>query len=132
MELCYDGMFIGHSHLWYTEIISIRTEAAAPLSRSECVLLDAIAPGFRDDESRYTVYSTPGKLAWGVGLKVGDTVLARLPDDDDGGMAGHNEYTTAVIRAVGVDEQLGRRTLFGVEIMVRWIILFLMHSGNVF
>ena len=55
------------------------------------MILDAIP----NRAARYAVYST---LEWGVGLKVGDTVLARLPDSN----GGKEEYTTAIIRWIGV------------------------------
>ena len=79
----------------------------AHLTKEECVILD----GIHDRASRFAVYSTPGKLEWGVGLKVGDTVLARLPDSN----GGKEEYTTAIIRWIG-DSRDGHR--FGVEIKV--------------
>ena len=80
----------------------------APLTEEECVILDAI----RNRAARFAVYSTPGKLEWGVGLKVGDTVLARLPDSN----GGKEEYTTAIIRWIGRVPLHGNR--FGVEIKV--------------
>ena len=77
----------------------------APLTKEECVILDALP-------ARFAVYSTPGKLEWGVGLKVGDTVLARLPDSN----GGKEEYTTAIIRWIGMITLHGHQ--FGVEIKV--------------
>ena len=94
----------------------------APLTEEECVILDAIP----NEATRFAVYSTPGKLEWGVGLKVGDTVLARLPDSH----GGKEEYTTAIIRWIG-DPEYGHKQ-FGVEIKVgvlchgRWVV-----EGNV-
>ena len=83
----------------------------ASLTEKECLILDAID----SSDSRYTVYSTPGKLEWGVGLKVGDTVLARLPDSEDGG----KKYATAMVMSIGQLEWMhGKRHFFGVEITV--------------
>ena len=72
-------------------------DEVAPLTEVECVLLDSV--GYYVD--RYSVYSTPGRLAWGVGLKVGDTVLARLPHRNGSTNGQWNQYTTAVIRWAG-------------------------------
>ena len=87
----------------------------APLTEAQCYILDAIYLA----GDRYTVYSTPGRLTWGVGLKVGDTVLARLPR-----LLGREKepdiYSTAIIRWCG-DIQMGifgSTRLFGVEIVV--------------
>ena len=80
----------------------------APLTEEECVILD----GLTNRAVRFAVYSTPGKLEWGVGLKVGDTVLARLPDSH----GGKEEYTTAIIRWIGRISLDGHQ--FGVEIKV--------------
>ena len=95
----------------------------AGLTEEECVLLDAV--GY-DDGARYAVYSTPGKLQWGVGLQVGDTVLARLPEErrrEERGsgrgstQGGGEEYATAIIRWKGeIIHNSGH--YFGVEIMV--------------
>ena len=88
-------------------------DEVAPLTEEECVLLG----GIRDCADRYTVYSTPGRLAWGMGLKVGDYVLARLPDRSRrGSSAGgqQNQFTTAIIRWAGQP----RGHIFGVEITV--------------
>ena len=107
----------GHSHLWYTMLEPIFTESLAPLTKSECKLLDAVAPGFTDDADRHTIYSTPGKLAWGVGLKVGDSVLAQLPKCDP--TSAQTTYAKAVIKRIGVEEQQSmKRHLFGVELVV--------------
>jgi hypothetical protein len=86
----------------------------APLTEDECRILDAIF--FSDD--RYAVYSTPGKLEWGVGLKVGETVLAQLPGGNECGSFGrkHKEYSTAIIRWIGVVTD--GRYHYGVEIQV--------------
>ena len=84
-----------------------RDSDLAPLTEEECVILDAIS----NRAARYAVYSTPGKLEWGVGLKVGDTVLAQLPNSN----GGKEEYTTAIIRWIGVPD-VGHHS--GVEIKV--------------
>ena len=68
----------------------------AGLTEEECVLLDAFGT---DDAARYAVYSTPGKLKWGAGLQVGDTVLARLPAPQG---EEEEEYVTAIIRWKGM------------------------------
>ena len=99
-------------------MLSYSADEVAPLTEEECVILDGI--GEYDD--RYTVYHTPGRLAWGVGLKVGDTVLARLPDRNASGYessAGvqQNQYTTAIIRWTGLHDDSARHK-FGVEITV--------------
>ena len=72
----------------------------------------------------YTVYSTPGLLTWGVGLKVGDTVLARLPDKSGRGHsagAQQDQYATAIIRWIGRPTRLSK-CQFGVEIVVSTIL----------
>ena len=92
----------------------------APLTEEECVILDAIPIC----AARFAVYSTPGKLEWGVGLKVGDTVLARLPDSN----GGKEEYTTAIIRWTGGpgDSRFGVEIKVGVLCHGRWVV-----EGNV-
>jgi hypothetical protein len=80
---------------------SIPDSEVASLSFKECAVLDVIT----SSAARYAVYSTPGKLDWGVGLKV-DTVLARLPcrsgcDHDSSCDGKQEEYCTAVIRWIG-------------------------------
>lgn len=99
--------------------ISLVSGEVAPLTEKECHLLDATL----SENNCYTVYSTPGKLAWGVGLKVGDTVLAQIPNKNDCGSSGggyQDQYTTAVIRWAGmIDYRIGERHMFGLEIMVR-------------
>ena len=86
----------------------------APLTDEQCLILDTIG----SPAARYAVYSTPGKLEWGVGLKVGDTVLARLPDRSGRGssLGWQEEYTTATIRWTNRDGD--SRHSFGVEITV--------------
>ena len=109
MKLGSDGRheYHGHSdfiiHAIIQRPIRIADSDLAPLDEEQCVILDAI----NLIDVRYTVYRTPGLLEWGVGLKVGDIVLAQLP----GG-----QYTTAIIRWIGMDRWNGHR--FGVEIMV--------------
>jgi hypothetical protein len=102
----------------------------APLTKLECSILDAI----ESPADRYTAYVTPGKLAWGARLKVGDTVLARLPLKGGRGLSGDGSkeqqalYTTATLRwhgniddgAVDTGSSIMDTTvyLFGVEITV--------------
>ena len=94
----------------------LSAQDVAPLTEEECVILGGIG----GIATRYTVYSTPGLLTWGVGLKVGDTVLARLPDKSGRGHsagAQQDQYATAIIRWTGqADGYTGHR--FGVEITV--------------
>ena len=111
MRLTYNDKYYGHSHLWVRKLTPVSIDKLAPLTSKECALLDAIGPASSDDE-RYALYSTPGRLAWGVRLKVGDTVLARLAGEDV-------QYAKAIIRALGVEEKSVRKTLFGVEIKVQ-------------
>ena len=90
-------------------------DEVAALNKEECVVLDGIG----SVAERYTVYSTPGKLKWGCGLKVGDTVLAQLPGGSGRGSSGggqQHQYTTAIIRWCGKTRYVGHR--FGVEITV--------------
>ena len=110
-----DGLYRGHTHLWYEGVTPVFSEDLAPLSEEECVLLDSI--GQDENTDHYVTYSTPGKLAWGVRLKVGDTVLARLPITKRSASQ-QNQYATATIRAIGVSDDYDKRFLFGVEIMV--------------
>ena len=95
----------------------------APLTKEEYHLLDAIL----SPATRYAVYSTPGKLVWGVGLKVGDVVLARLPSSSGRGSPPLSdslappspqgeEFSVAVVRWSGL---VMNKHMFGVEIMVR-------------
>ena len=121
-QLRSDGSYKHHSHRLllhssYCDLIPLRCSAdeVAALSKEECVVLD----GIDSDADRYTVYSTPGKLKWGCGLKVGDTVLARLPDGSGRGSSGggqQHQYTTAIIRWCGKTDYVGH--IFGVEITV--------------
>ena len=95
VEWSEDG-YESHSHFVPYRPPSNRTVGnsdLAPLTEEECVILDALP----DSAARFAVYSTPGKLEWGVGLRVGDTVLARLPNSN----GGKEEYTTAIIRWIG-------------------------------
>ena len=109
VEWSEDG-YKHHTHFVLTPLPRNRTVGdsdVAPLTEEECLILDGILhPGIC-----FAVYSTPGKLEWGVGLKVGDTVLARLPDSN----GGKEEYTTAIIRWIG---DPGNAHQFGVEIKV--------------
>ena len=114
VELGSDGKHYPHSHNNSALDISTRITASdlAPLDEEQCAILD----GIHSNDVRYTVYSTPGQLEWGVGLKVGDTVLAQLPDKRGCGSSGGDKYTTAIIKWIGRDEWDGHR--FGVEITV--------------
>ena len=114
MELGSNGRYSGHSHcrLCYMHPLSASSDEVAPLTEEECRVLDAID----SPDDRYTVYSTPGKLAWGVGLKVGDTVLARLPPQVISREVQQDIYTAAIIRLHGNVGFNGY--LFGVEITV--------------
>ena len=111
VKLGSNGRYNNHSHYRYLRLIRstrIADSDLAPLDEEQCVILDAID----SDDVRYTVYSTPGHLEWWMGLKVGDTVLAQLPNSSSGG----DQYTTAIIRWIGMDSWSGHR--FGVEITV--------------
>ena len=121
LKLLSDGSYrhhtTRHTSSWFLNIFSVRFSAdeVAALSKEECMVLD----GIDSDADRYTVYSTPGKLKWGCGLKVGDTVLARLPGLSGRGSSGdgqQHQYTTAIIRWCGKTEYNGHK--FGVEITV--------------
>ena len=121
LELNHDGSYEWHSHHRYILLEPIRCDGpsdVAPLSEVECRFLDSIYSA----ADRYDVYSTPGKLEWGRGLKVGDTVLARLPElsgrgSSHGGQ--QHQYTTAIIRWCGrVEYIFGKPYVFGVEILV--------------
>ena len=113
-----DGSYCDHSHrflLLQTNPLRCNADEVAALSKEECVVLY----GIDSDADRYTVYSTPGKLKWGCGLKVGDTVLARLPGGSGRGSSGggqQHQYTTAIIRWCGETDY--KRRKFGVEITV--------------
>ena len=119
MKLEGDGRYEKHTHgvsaAGYTTCARIADSDLAPLDEVQCVILDAIVPA-------YTVYSTPGLLEWGVRLKVGDIVLAQLPDRRGRGTYSSdqwNQYTTAVIRWIGMgDTPFGQYHRFGVEITV--------------
>ena len=119
-----DGSYDYHSHSRPPPLppfhapppLRCSADEVAALSEEECVVLD----GIRSDADRYAVYSTPGKLKWGCGLKVGDTVLARLPDGSGRGSSGggqQHQYTTAIIRWCGKTDPFNIYE-FGVEITV--------------
>ena len=115
VKLRSDGRHQIHTHSSFASLVRptrIADSDLAPLDEEQCVILDAI--GF--DDVRYAVYSTPGLLEWGVGLKVGETVLAQLPNWSGRGTSGSDQYTTAIIRWIGVDKRDRHR--FGVEITV--------------
>ena len=118
VELECDGRHNSHTHgrlLRRHPIIRIADSDLAPLDEEQCVILDSID----SDDVRYTVYSTPGLLEWGVGLKVGDTVLAKLTNKNGDGSSGGDQYTTAITRWIGIMDRLimsGQH--YGVEITV--------------
>ncbi len=124
LELNEDGSYEWHTHWGLKSPETIRCDNdgdVAPLSEVECDLLD----GINSAAGRYEVYITPGKLEWGRSLKVGDTVLARLPvplstllGPSDGEL--QHQYTTAIIRYYGkADGKADWETYrFGVEIVV--------------
>jgi hypothetical protein len=116
-----ENRYTNHLHSWYRKCTnptkpSADSDEVAPLTDEECRILDAIDT----DADRYTVYSTPGKLAWGVGLKVGDTVLAKLPKSrrGSGGRGQEDCYTSAILKWHGKVEEDRERYLFGVQIAV--------------
>ena len=123
------GRYQYHSHrtisllLLYSPRLS--AQDVSPLTEEECVILGGIG----DRATCYTVYSTPGLLTWGVGLKVGDTVLARLPNKSGRGHsagAQQDQYATAIIRWTGWVPDYGHR--FGVEITVSFYSPYNEHS----
>ena len=66
VEWSEDGC-VSHTH--FIGRLSPRRTVAdsdlAPLTEEECLILDALP----NNAARFAVYSTPGKLEWGVGLK---------------------------------------------------------------
>ncbi len=124
LKLNMDGSYRWHSHCSTArdrarEPIGCDNDSdMAPLSEVKCSLLDGIYSAV----DRYKVYITPGKLEWGRSLKVGDNVLARLPDLSEHGSSDgeqQHQYTTAIIRWCGkIKSYFGDRYQFGVEIMV--------------
>ena len=116
VELGSDGRYHYHSHrvrpTYWTDDTRIAESDLAPLDEEQCVILDGIG----SVDVCYTVYSTPGLLEWGVGLKVGDTVLAQLPNRSGRGSSGGDRYTTAIIHWIGMTSSSGH--YFGVEITV--------------
>ena len=116
------GSYCYHSHIWiypHLDELDFKHQEVAPLTEKECVLLDAIGVAAEDDATRFTIYSTPGKLAWGMGLRVGNPVLARLPEKRAAARENLEElYANAVVRSIGVEERNCERALFGVEITV--------------
>ncbi len=121
-----DGSYRWHTHRmrYLLDEDNIRCDndgEVAPLSEVECDLLD----GIDSDADRYEVYNTPGKLEWGRSLKVGDTVLARLPGLSEHGSSDgeqqhqQHQYTTAIIRWCGkITIFFWNHYKFGVEIVV--------------
>ena len=107
----------------HSEEIFCTPDEVAELSAGEFEILD----GIYSPEQRCTVYHTKGMLAWGTSLRVGDTVLAQLPDSS--GTMRRNSISrseipgvTAIIRYIGrVMALYGNVYRFGVEITVSWL-----------
>ena len=98
-----------------SEYIFCRPNEVAELSAEESKLLDAIY----SPTKRCAVYYTKGLLAWGTSLKVGDTVLAQLPDSISWNNRSEIPCVTAIIRYSGsVADTNGDVHRFGVEIQV--------------
>ena len=100
-------------------------DEVAELSFEESKLLDAIY----DPGQRCTVYHIKGLLAWGTSLRVGDSVLAQLPDSSGtirrGSISRRSRrlseipVTSAIIRYIGnISTNYGEVHRFGVEIEV--------------
>ena len=117
VKLDSDGSYTGYDHSSWNRLSAGSGEVAA-LTEEECCILNVISIY----EERYEVFSTPGKLAWGVGLRVGDAVLAKLPSIGRRGSIGGTRqvlYAAAVIRWCGyVEDVYGQKYFFGVEITV--------------
>ena len=107
----------------HSEEIFCTPDEVAELSAEEFKLLDAIF----SPAQRCTLYHTKGLLTWGTSLKVGDTVLAQLPDT--GGTIRRGSISrrhrseipcvTAIIRYSGnIAATYGDVHRFGVEIEV--------------
>ena len=126
VKLGSDGRYKLHSHsiVYIPQHTRIADSDLAPLDEEQCVFLDDIG----SVDVRYTVYSTPGLLEWGVGLKVGDTVLAQLPKRSGRGSSGGDQYTTAIIRWIGRGLFSGH--LFGVEITVSSLLYHHMMTSH--
>ena len=78
------------------------------LSKDEAQLLSAIPV----PTDRYTVYTTPGKIGWGLGLKNDDTVYIHLRDV---------HCVAATVQYKGHLEGYGHdKIMFGVEIKVMY------------
>ena len=128
------GRYYNHGHRDLVfEILNpprLSAQDVAPLTEEECEILESI----RNKATRYTVYSTPGLLTWGVGLKVGDTVLARLPDKSGrrhSAGAQQDQYATAIIRWTGQAGNIlthQHMYRFGVEITVSFYSPYNKHS----
>ncbi len=115
------GFYARHTHqgnIKYRPKFGFSDGDVAPLSEVECDLLY----GIDSDADRYEVYNTPGKLKWGRNLKVGDTVLARLPGLSQHGSSDgeqQHQYTTAIIRWCSLlYHAIEYAYTFGVEIVV--------------
>ena len=116
LQLLHDDSYCCHTHTSNAALSTIRcsTNDVAALSKEECVVLDGIGSA----ANRYTFYSTPGKLKWGSGLKVGDTVLVRVSvmNKQCSSTATQYKLAVAIIRWCGQTDIFGHR--FGVEITV--------------
>lgn len=116
VKLDHGSYYITHSHVvapkHYSQM-SIPSLDLAPLTKKECVILDAIA----SDSARLFLYRTPGKLKWAVGLRVWDAVLAQLPANS-GPCSAEQEFATAVIKWAGMTDGGWTVHHFGVEITV--------------
>ena len=107
----------------HTAVVSFKSNEIMPVSREEYELLGSID----SPDECYSTYFTPGKLAWGLALKVGDCVHVRLPDRkkrSDSNTSLHlnfPRYCAAVVRWIGEASEPYRDIhRFGVEIMVRY------------
>ena len=97
--------------------ITLHAEAddISPLGIDDYYLLNAINSTF----DRFRVFSDPQWLEWGGRLKEGDQVFVRLPSPD----ISVSSWSCAVVRYKGPVKTLPAGTHFGVEIMVRNVLL---------
>lgn len=106
MKLKKNGDFREHSH-WTskpTAGIELNDDEVGPLTEKQCKLLDAI----EEASNRYELYKSE-RLLWGLKLKKGDLVLAKLPSSG-------SSHVPSIVRWAGMTD-CGHR--FGVEIVVR-------------
>ena len=113
VKLESDGRYSPQSSIWkmpYVEQpISLLSDEITPLTTEEYHILDSVPHAV----DRFAVYSTPGKLAWGLGLQLGDVVLARLPELND-------HLVAAIIRWCG---DIKSALMFGIEIVVSGLLI---------